>query len=96
MNNVRLYHTEYDYLKHSSVSEPNIQAPKTDVPNSTKQQPKSSDQILRDRLSLYGLKEKTRIKGDGNCQFSSVADQLFDDPDRHPEVRKKCSGMVKK
>jgi len=51
---------------------------------------KTSDEMLRDRLSLYGLKEKTHIKGDGNCQFTSCADQLFNDPSRHCEVRKEA------
>jgi hypothetical protein len=87
--------TDYDYINHSSVSDPaiRVQPNNTTVPES--KQTKSSDEILRDRLSLYGLKEKTRIKGDGNCQFASIADQLFDDPDRHPEVRKKAVEWLK-
>jgi len=66
--------------KESIASTPSVPVPR--------QSSKSSDEMLRNRLALYGLKEKTRIKGDGNCQFSSCADQLFGDPDRHPEVRK--------
>ena len=42
---------------------------------------------LDQRLKAYGLQEKT-IKGDGNCQFRSLADQLFGTPDRHVEVRR--------
>jgi len=51
---------------------------------------KTTDEMLRDRLSLYGLKEKTNIKGDGNCQFASCADQLFNDPEKYDEVRKEA------
>jgi len=57
---------------------------------------KSSDQMLRDRLKLYGLKEKTKIKGDGNCQFASCADQFFDDPDKCTEVRQAVVEWLKK
>eukprot|EP01126_Amoeba_proteus_P067540 TRINITY_DN9999_c0_g2_i2.p1 TRINITY_DN9999_c0_g2~~TRINITY_DN9999_c0_g2_i2.p1 ORF type:complete len:189 (-),score=34.23 TRINITY_DN9999_c0_g2_i2:531-1031(-) len=35
--------------------------------------------ILQERLNLYGFKEKTKIMGDGNCQFAAIADQLFND-----------------
>jgi hypothetical protein len=44
-------------------------------------------QILRERMELLGLKEKTPIEGDGNCQFASICDQLFDNPSRHPQLR---------
>jgi hypothetical protein len=43
--------------------------------------------ILEDRIQTYGLKEKTKISGDGNCQFASVADQLFGDPSLAPKIR---------
>jgi len=42
---------------------------------------------LNQRLRAYGLKEK-KIKGDGNCQFRSISDQLFGTPERYAEVRK--------
>eukprot|EP00010_Vexillifera_abyssalis_P002885 CAMPEP_0201551818 /NCGR_PEP_ID=MMETSP0173_2-20130828/10524_1 /ASSEMBLY_ACC=CAM_ASM_000268 /TAXON_ID=218659 /ORGANISM="Vexillifera sp., Strain DIVA3 564/2" /LENGTH=452 /DNA_ID=CAMNT_0047962163 /DNA_START=28 /DNA_END=1386 /DNA_ORIENTATION=+ len=38
-------------------------------------------QRLKDRLELFGFEERP-TKGDGNCQFYAVSDQLFDD-DRH-------------
>lgn len=41
---------------------------------------------LDTRLRLYGLKEK-KVRGDGNCQFRALADQLFRDQDRHAEIR---------
>lgn len=31
---------------------------------------------MLDRLQLYGLKER-QVKGDGNCQFRALSDQLF-------------------
>jgi hypothetical protein len=41
---------------------------------------------LDTRLRLYGLKEK-KVRGDGNCQFRALADQLFRDQERHAEIR---------
>lgn len=38
------------------------------------------------RLDLYALQERV-VKGDGNCQFRAIADQLWNDQERHPEVR---------
>jgi len=48
------------------------------------------------QLTFYGLTEKTKIKGDGNCQFASVADQLFHNPSRHTEVRKQAVEWLRK
>jgi hypothetical protein len=36
----------------------------------------SPDDILRKKLRVLGLKEKA-MTGDGNCQFRSLADQLW-------------------
>ena len=41
---------------------------------------------LTNRLLTYGLKEK-KVRGDGNCQFRAIADQLFRDQERHAECR---------
>jgi hypothetical protein len=41
---------------------------------------------LDTRLKLYGLREKV-VRGDGNCQFRALADQLFRDQERHAECR---------
>jgi len=70
--------------------------PRTSTTPSVPEPQKSSDQMLRDRLKLYGLKEKAKIKGDGNCQFASCADQLFDDPDKCTEVRQEVVKWLKK
>lgn len=47
---------------------------------------KTDYERLRQRLDLYGLQEKV-VRGDGNCQFRAISDQLFGDPERHREVR---------
>jgi hypothetical protein len=39
------------------------------------------------RLRKYGLCER-KIKGDGNCQFRAVADQLYRDNKFHLDVRR--------
>ena len=41
---------------------------------------------LDTRLKLYNLREKV-VRGDGNCQFRAIADQLFRDQERHAECR---------
>ena len=51
------------------------------------QDSRADHMTLDQRLRAYGLQEKT-IKGDGNCQFRSLADQLFGSPERHSEVRR--------
>lgn len=54
--------------------------------------------LLEDRLKIYGLKEKTKIAGDGNCQFAAVADQLYGDISYAPKIRLVviCSYLRKK
>lgn len=37
------------------------------------------------RLEMYGLTER-QVKGDGNCQFSSLSDQLYGNSAHHHEV----------
>ena len=49
---------------------------------------------LADRLKHYGLREK-KVRGDGNCQFRSLSDQLFGTMERHEEVRKMAIGQLK-
>jgi hypothetical protein len=41
-----------------------------------------------ERFATYGVKEKMKIDGDGNCQFAAVCDQLFNNPYLHPKLRK--------
>lgn len=41
---------------------------------------------LLSRLSAWGLRERP-VKGDGNCQFRAVADQLWGDEAQHALVR---------
>jgi len=51
---------------------------------------------LNYRMKLCGLKEKSFIPGDGNCQFSSVSDQLFNTIDRADYVRKSAVDWLRK
>eukprot|EP00210_Caulerpa_lentillifera_P000793 g768.t1 len=41
---------------------------------------------LEEKLRVYGMQEKS-MKGDGNCQFSSLSDQLYNSPSYHLDVR---------
>jgi hypothetical protein len=51
-------------------------------------------QRLLDRLDLYGLTEQ-KIKGDGNCQFRALSDQLYRTPEHHKFVRKSVVTQLK-
>ena len=46
---------------------------------------------LKQRIKLYGLKERT-VRGDGNCQFRALSDQLYGAEKNHAEIR---SSVVK-
>jgi len=56
----------------------------------------SNHERLKKRIALYQFKEKTKIKGDGNCQFAAIADQLKDDPSYHLHVRKYVVDWLRK
>ncbi|KAF3513935.1 hypothetical protein F2Q69_00000464, partial [Brassica cretica] len=49
---------------------------------------------LESRLEWEGFIE-TKIKSDGNCQFSSLADQLFRCPEYHEKVRERIVKQLK-
>ncbi len=40
------------------------------------------------RFQMYGVRERRKIEGDGNCQFAAVSDQLFGHPKFHSQIRK--------
>eukprot|EP00798_Chlamydomonas_sp_ICE-L_P001984 gene1984-33404_t len=46
------------------------------------------------RLDMYGLEEKV-VKGDGACQFRSLADQLYGTPEYHAVVRDQVQQQLK-
>jgi hypothetical protein len=46
------------------------------------------------RMDLYGLIEQ-KIKGDGNCQFRALSDQLYRTPEHHKFVRKSVVTQLK-
>ncbi|KAI4373043.1 hypothetical protein MLD38_011212 [Melastoma candidum] len=46
----------------------------------------SDHQRLLDRLQVYDLVEN-KVKGDGNCQFRALSDQLYRSPEHHRFVR---------
>ncbi|XP_004496251.1 OVARIAN TUMOR DOMAIN-containing deubiquitinating enzyme 12 isoform X4 [Cicer arietinum] len=54
----------------------------------------SDHQRLLDRLRLYQLVE-SKVKGDGNCQFRSLSDQLYRSPDLHAFVREQILKQLK-
>lgn len=54
-----------------------------DFPDTPPPEHISAKEFLNQRLKLYGFKVKHSIPGDGNCQFASIADTLFNKPDAH-------------
>jgi len=44
-------------------------------------------------FELYGLEERI-IRGDGNCQFSALSDQLFNTDKYHVQVRKRDTIVI--
>eukprot|EP01130_Rhizamoeba_saxonica_P011109 TRINITY_DN4600_c0_g1_i1.p1 TRINITY_DN4600_c0_g1~~TRINITY_DN4600_c0_g1_i1.p1 ORF type:complete len:561 (+),score=99.04 TRINITY_DN4600_c0_g1_i1:379-2061(+) len=51
-------------------------------------------QRLHKRLEEHGLKVKTEIPSDGNCQMYAVSDQLFESIEHHQYVRKRCTDWL--
>jgi len=45
---------------------------------------------LLERLKVYGMKEKTAIRGNGNCQFAAFSDQCFGDIKYAAAIRSEC------
>ncbi|XP_022841976.1 OTU domain-containing protein DDB_G0284757-like [Olea europaea var. sylvestris] len=54
----------------------------------------SDHERLLARLKLYDLVE-LQISGDGNCQFSSLSDQVYHTPDHHKLVREQVVNQLK-
>nr|POE85921.1 otu domain-containing protein [Quercus suber] len=68
--------------------------PKTNAKVPSANDVKSDHQRLLERLKLYNLVEN-EVKGDGNCQFRALADQLYGDPDLHTFVREQVIEQLK-
>ncbi|KAG6595233.1 OVARIAN TUMOR DOMAIN-containing deubiquitinating enzyme 10, partial [Cucurbita argyrosperma subsp. sororia] len=54
----------------------------------------SDHQRLLDRLKVYDFVER-KVKGDGNCQFRALSDQLFGTSERHKLVRENVVNQLK-
>ncbi|XP_022978801.1 RNA polymerase sigma factor sigF, chloroplastic [Cucurbita maxima] len=54
----------------------------------------SDHQRLLDRLKVYDFVER-KVKGDGNCQFRALSDQLFGTSNRHKLVRENVVNQLK-
>ncbi|XP_020084684.1 OTU domain-containing protein 5-A-like [Ananas comosus] len=54
----------------------------------------SDHQRLLDRLQLYDLVE-LKVRGDGNCQFRALSDQLYRTPEYHKFVRRQVVKQLK-
>jgi len=48
----------------------------------------SGQKRLKERMELFGLREKVIVPGDGNCQFAAISDQLYNDFDHAPMLRR--------
>lgn len=54
----------------------------------------SAHQRLLDRLKVYDLVE-LKVKGDGNCQFRALSDQIYRSPEYHSVVRQQVVDQLK-
>ncbi|KAH8501747.1 hypothetical protein Peur_043423 [Populus x canadensis] len=68
--------------------------PKTNGEIPSEDEQMSDHQRLLERLKLYNLVEK-EVQGDGNCQFRSLSDQLYDSPEHHKFVREQVIEQLK-
>jgi hypothetical protein len=50
---------------------------------------------LKRRISLFGLVEHKQVPGDGNCQFSSLSDQLYRDFAHAAQIRAHCVAWLR-
>lgn len=57
---------------------------------------KQNKSRLQRRLQQVKMKEKREIPGDGNCQFASISDQLFDNIDHAKELREQAVDWMRK
>ncbi|XP_062155121.1 OVARIAN TUMOR DOMAIN-containing deubiquitinating enzyme 9-like [Alnus glutinosa] len=71
-----------------------VHVPKTNEQTPSAEEVISDYQRLLERLELYDLEEK-KVKGDGNCQFRSLSDQLNGDPKHHKLIRKQVVEQLK-
>ncbi|KAK9789593.1 hypothetical protein WJX73_005231 [Symbiochloris irregularis] len=74
------------YLKHK---------PRVNSMDITAEALRSDREVLAERLHKYSLTEKV-VKGDGNCQFRAVADQLYRTPHAHLELRRAVVARLRK
>lgn len=55
----------------------------------------AGQQRLSERLETYGLREKTPVPSDGNCQFAALSDQLYDDFAHAPLLRARAVAWLR-
>lgn len=68
--------------------------PRINISFPTYEDASADHQRLSDRLKLYGLAEQ-KIKGDGNCQFRALSDQIYRTSQHHKYVRKQVVKQLK-
>jgi len=50
--------------------------------------PNRDKELVAKRLNHFKMTIKSDIEGDGNCQFRSIADQVYNNQERYKDVRK--------
>ncbi|KAJ6317459.1 hypothetical protein OIU76_013073 [Salix suchowensis] len=74
------------------VPVPHVPKTNGEIPSEDEQM--SDHQRLLERLKVYYLVEN-KVQGDGNCQFSSLSDQLYHSPEHHKLVREQVIDQLK-
>jgi hypothetical protein len=93
--NIRFVEKPEEKQQSPVPSKPTEEPPEKVEENPQEPEPKIEEDYpdpnaLKERLKLYGMKEKTPIRGDGNCQFAAFSDQYFGDIKYAADIRKKC------
>ncbi|KAJ6986857.1 ATPase ARSA1-like [Populus alba x Populus x berolinensis] len=81
-------------LSRIAAAEGSEHVPKTNGEIPSEDEQVSDHQRLLERLKLYDLVEN-KVQGDGNCQFRSLSDQLYDSPEHHKYVREQVIEQLK-
>lgn len=82
------------------IASPDVETAKVQPPSAVVESPALPKETIQERLkrrvALYGLKEEKEVPGDGNCQFYSLSDQLYNDFQHAAQIRQYCVAWLYK
>lgn len=79
------------HVSHPTDVNPEVGPSKPDVPTVVAQvKVETMEERLNRRIELFGLVQHRQVPGDGNCQFYSLSDQLYNDFLHAGQIRANC------